>query len=191
MKVIIAGSRQIEDYDALKALIDSTEWTIEEVVSGGCRGVDMMGERWAKDQGIPVRPFVADWARLGREAGELRNRDMAHYADGLILLWDAKSPGASCMLREAAKAGIPVRHQVYGFDIGSIDKIEQDILNYYWSGKSRLVFQHTHWEWETADEEAPVIAQEAVNALINKGLLEEATLTILRAPRSESASALA
>lgn len=189
-KVIIAGSRQIEDYDALKALIETVGWDIGEVVSGGCRGVDTMGEQWAAEHGVPVRPFVADWAHHGREAGELRNREMAHYADALILLWDAKSPGASCMLREAAKAGIPVRHQVYGFDIASIDATEQAILDYYWSGKGRLVFGHSHWEWETADEDAPVIAQEAVSALINKGLLEEATLTVLRAPRPESSSAL-
>ena len=190
MKVIIAGSRQIEDYETLSALIDAVGWDITEVVSGGCRGVDMMGERWAEEHGVPVRTFVADWARLGREAGELRNRDMANYADALILLWDAKSPGASCMLRESAKAGIAVRHQVYGFDMADIDAVEQAILDYYWSGKGRLVFGHDHWEWETADINAPVVAQEAVNALIQKGLLEEATLTVLRAPRPDTSSTL-
>lgn len=191
MKVIIAGSREIEDYEALKALIEAIGWDIDEVVSGGCRGVDSMGEQWAAEHDVPVRTFVADWAHHGREAGELRNREMARYADGLILLWDAKSPGSSCMLREASKMGIPVRHQVHGFDLGSIDAVEQAILDYYWSGKGRLVFAHSHWEWETADENAPTVAQEAVNALINKGLLEEATLTVLRAPRPQSSSPLA
>lgn len=191
MKVIIAGSRHIIDDEALKALIESTGWDIEEVVSGGCRGVDVMGEQWAQEQGIPVRTFNADWARFGREAGELRNREMAEYADGLILLWDAKSPGASCMMREAAKAGIPIRHHVYGLDIADVSAVEQAILDYYWSGKGRLVFQHSHWEWETADVDAPTVSQEAVNALINQGLLEEATLTVLRQPHSKMHSTLA
>lgn len=191
MKVIIAGSRHIDNYEALKALIDSTGWTIDEVVSGGCRGVDMMGEQWAAEHDIPVRTFVADWAQYGREAGELRNREMANYADGLILLWDAKSPGASCMLRESAKAGIPIHHHVDGINIANIGEVEQQILEYYWSGKGRLVFQHSHWEWETADPDAPKIVQEAIHSLINQGLLEEATLTILRQPHSKMHSTLA
>ena len=191
MKVIIAGSRHITDYEALKALIEHTGWDIEEVVSGGCRGVDIMGEQWAAEHSIPVRTFVADWARFGREAGELRNREMANYADALILLWDAKSPGASCMLRESAKADIPIQHLVHGLDIANMNAVEQAILDYYWSGKGRLVFQHSHWEWETADADAPKISQEAVNALIEQGLLEEATLTILRQPHAKMHSTLA
>jgi len=191
MKVIIAGSRHITDYGALKALVENTGWDIEEVVSGGCRGVDVMGEQWAEERGIPVRTFVADWARFGREAGELRNREMANYADGLILLWDAKSPGASCMLRESAKAGIPIHHRVDGIDIANMGTVEQAILDYYWSGKGRLVFQHSHWEWETADADAPTVSQEAVSSLIKQDLLEEATLTILRQPHSKTHSALA
>lgn len=191
MKVIIAGSRHIEDYETLTALIEATGWDIQEVVSGGCRGVDMMGEQWAAEHEIPVRHFVADWAQYGREAGELRNREMASYADGLILLWDAKSPGASCMMREAAKAGIPIHHRVDGLDIHDMGAAEQAVLDYYWSGKGRLVFQHNHWEWETAELDAPQISQEVVNALITQGLLEEATLTILRQPHSKLHSTLA
>jgi len=191
MKVIIAGSRHITDYDALKKLIEQTEWDIQEVVSGGCRGVDVMGEQWAKEHAIPVREFIADWARYGREAGELRNREMAKYADGLILLWDAKSPGASCMLRESAKADIPIQHHIQGLNISNIGQLEQKTLDYYWSGKGRLVFRHNHWEWENADVEAPIVSQEIVSSLINQGLLEEATLTILRPPQSQIHSPLA
>ncbi len=191
MKVIIAGSRHITDAEALESLIESTGWDIEEVVSGGCRGVDTLGEEWAQKRGIPVRAFAADWARYGREAGELRNREMAQYADGLILLWDAKSPGASCMLRESAKADIPIRHAVYGLDNVDIGAVEQAILEYYWSGKGRLVFQHSHWEWETADADAPNVSQEAITSLIEQGLLEEATLTVLRQPHNKTHSTLA
>lgn len=191
MKVIIAGSRHIIDYEALKTLVENTGWDIEEVVSGGCRGVDVMGEQWAEERGIPVRTFAADWARYGREAGELRNREMASYADGLILLWDAKSPGASCMLRESAKADIPIRHHIAGLEIADIGAMEQAILDYYWAGKGRLVFQHNHWEWETADADAPTFSQEAINALIQQNLLEQATLTVLHQPHSKTHSTLA
>lgn len=191
MKVIIAGSRHIEDYDVLKELIESSGWDIDEVVSGGCRGVDEMGERWARENDIPVRGFAADWAKYGREAGELRNREMAQYADGLILLWDAKSPGASCMMRESARADIPIRHHVYGLNLADIGSAEQAVMGYYWSGKGRLVHRHSHWEWEQADGDAPEVCEEIVHSLIEQGLLEEATLRVLHAPHSKMHSALA
>lgn len=191
MKVIIAGSRQIEDYDTLLALIEDTGWDIEEVVSGGCRGVDKMGERWAEERGIPVNVFNADWGQYGREAGELRNRDMAEYADGLILFWDGKSPGAGCMLREAAKAEIQIRHHVLGTNLRDMAEPERELLDYIWEGKGRLVYGHSHWEWEVADKDAPAVLQEAVEGLISKGVLQPATLTVLQPAKSASQSRFA
>ena len=191
MKVIIAGSRTITDSDTLGALIDTVGWDITEVVSGGCRGVDEMGEDWAKARDIPVKQFVADWAHYGREAGELRNREMAHYAEGLILLWDGKSPGASCMLRESARAGIDIRHQVYGVDLSEMHEQEKSILEYIWSGSGRLIFAHSHWEWETANENAPHVTEEAVHALVEQGMLEQSTLTVLQPVRDKRHSKFA
>lgn len=180
MKVIVAGSRQIEDFETLQALIADTDWPIEEVVSGGCRGVDMMGERWAGEHDIPVRGFIADWGHYGREAGELRNREMAAYADGLILLWDGKSPGASCMMREAARAGIKIRHHVIGTDLHDMAEAERAVLEYIWRGQGRLIHRHDHWEWETADADAPPVQQGVIDGLITQGLLEQSTLTVLQ-----------
>ncbi|WP_085902158.1 SLOG family protein [Kiloniella majae] len=185
MKVIIAGSRTINDYNALESFVEGVDWPIEEVVSGGCRGVDTLGEQWAKKNDISKKVLHADWVKYGREAGELRNREMANYADGLILLWDGKSPGASCMLREAAKAGIKIHHQIYGFDWQEMEQAEKTILDYYWSGKGRLVFQHSHWEWEIASPDAPAIPQEAINGLIEQGFLKEDTITVLKPVRED------
>ena len=61
MKVIIAGSRNINDDAALAELINNVGWDVTEVVSGNCHGVDMMGEQWADTQNIPVKQFMADW----------------------------------------------------------------------------------------------------------------------------------
>ncbi|MEH6631836.1 MAG: SLOG family protein [Halopseudomonas aestusnigri] len=191
MKVIIAGSRTIDDYEALVTFVESIGWPIEEIVSGGCRGVDELGERWAESKSISKKVLHADWAKYGREAGELRNRDMAKYADGLILLWDGKSPGASCMLRESSRAGIEIHHQIYGLDWKEIEQAEKAILEYYWSGKGRLAFQHNHWEWEVVDPNAPPILQGAIPGLIERGFLEEETITVLRSVREGYHSKLA
>lgn len=179
MKTIIAGSRHINDYEALKKAIDLAEWDITEVVSGNCRGVDCMGEQWAEENGVPVKVFPADWITYGRTAGELRNRQMAEYADGLILLWDGRSPGASCMLRESTKAGIEIHSNIYGMDMKALDDHEQDILKYYWEGRGRLIYVDGHWSWEEADAEAPEADPFAIMSLVRKGLMQQKEVTLL------------
>jgi len=179
MKTIIAGSRQIEDVEALKQTIADAGWEIEEVVSGTCRGVDVMGEEWAHDNEIALKQFPADWITHGRMAGELRNREMAEYADGLILLWDGQSPGASCMLREANRAGIKIHSQIYGLDMQRLSEIEQAIINYYNMGKGRIVYENESWDWEVADEEAPQLSSAIISELIRQEILVSKTIQVL------------
>jgi hypothetical protein len=61
MKVIIAGSRTVSDIAKLERAIEMCGFEITEVVSGGARGVDTMGEHWANKERIPIRRFPANW----------------------------------------------------------------------------------------------------------------------------------
>lgn len=108
MKVIIAGSREVTDYPTILRAIVAADFDITEVVSGGARGVDRLGERYAQLQGIPVKVFAADWSEFGKAAGPMRNREMAHYADALIALWDGESRGTKSMIQLARAAGLRV-----------------------------------------------------------------------------------
>lgn len=104
MKVIIAGSRSIADYALVEeAILESPFW-ITEVVSGAARGVDLIGEEWADNTLTPVKRFPADWNRLGKSAGMVRNREMAEYADALIAVWDGTSYGTRHMIAYMRKA---------------------------------------------------------------------------------------
>lgn len=98
MRVIIAGSRDITSYDFVCEAIKESGFHITEVVSGTARGVDQLGERWAKDNGVPVIYFPADWNKFGKSAGYLRNLDMGNYGDALIACWDGKSKGTGHMV---------------------------------------------------------------------------------------------
>ena len=98
MKVIIAGSRGITDYDFICLCVQESCFDIREVVSGTARGVDQLGERWAKENGIPVAKFPADWDKHKKAAGYVRNTDMGEYADGLIAVWDGSSKGTKHMI---------------------------------------------------------------------------------------------
>ena len=108
MKTIIAGSRGMDNYDFIKTTIIESGFEITEVVSGGARGVDRLGERYAKEMGIPIKQFIPDWDGLGKKAGHVRNREMGDYADALIALWDGESKGTKGMIEYANKKGLKV-----------------------------------------------------------------------------------
>lgn len=103
MKVIIAGSRNIVDYEVVKEAIEESQFTIKKVVSGGAKGVDALGERYADEMNIPLVIFFADWNTHGRSAGPIRNKKMAENADALIAIWDGRSRGTKNMIETAQK----------------------------------------------------------------------------------------
>ncbi len=109
MRVIIAGSRDIHDYDRVAAHIKSTGFKITEVVSGKCSGVDALGERWAIENKIPVKEFPALWHAHGKAAGPIRNKQMAEYADALIVVTTGESRGSMNMIDNMNRLGKPVR----------------------------------------------------------------------------------
>lgn len=119
MKLIIAGGRDFNDKVlATKAfgafeqeILERTgvERPFKEVVSGGARGADRVGEFVANLYNIPVKQFIPDWEGLGKKAGHVRNHAMGDYADALLAFWDGSSRGTAGMIRYAQKLGIYVK----------------------------------------------------------------------------------
>ena len=112
MTTIVAGSRQGIIYDDVLKAMETCPWTPTEIVSGKARGVDTMGEQWAKENGIPIKEFPADWDKWGRRAGYLRNTAMADYADALVCVWDGKSKGSRHMINIAEEKGLKIHIHV-------------------------------------------------------------------------------
>ena len=116
MKIIIAGGRDINDYEIVKTTIEDSPFNkqITEVISGGCRGIDMLGQKWAEDNNIPFRIFFPDWDIHGKSAGPIRNENMIKKgnADGLIIIWDGKSIGSKNMKKLAQKYNIKIYEKI-------------------------------------------------------------------------------
>lgn len=110
MRVIIAGSSSITSYDEVFAAIRASGFMYEitTVISGGAIGVDSVGEEWAREQGIPVERFPAEWSKYGKMAGFKRNTDMAMVADALIAVWNGKSSGTKHMIGMANEMDMEV-----------------------------------------------------------------------------------
>lgn len=107
-RVIIAGSRTLDDVALVRRAVEASGFTVTSVISGGARGVDACGKAWAADNGIPVEQMHAEWNRYGRAAGPIRNRQMAEQADALIAVWDGESRGTRHMIEEARRRGLAV-----------------------------------------------------------------------------------
>lgn len=90
---------------AVEAAIAKSGFEITELVSGNAPGVDVMGEVWAVNKGIPVRRFPANW-NLGPQAGPVRNQQMAEYAEALVAVWKDGSAGTADMIRRAKERGL-------------------------------------------------------------------------------------
>lgn len=114
MKVIIAGSREGFTIEDVRIAVLNREFygAITEVVSGAARGVDRLGEQWAKENDIPIKQFIPDWDGLGKKAGHVRNREMGDYADALIVVIIDDSKGSVGMYEYATKKGLKV-HAVW------------------------------------------------------------------------------
>jgi len=83
-----------------------------EIVSGRARGIDILGERYAKENNLKLKLFPADWDQYGKRAGYLRNKQMAEYADALILIWDGKSRGSQMMLELAKQYKLKIYEKI-------------------------------------------------------------------------------
>lgn len=129
MRLLIAGSRTIKDYQWLCNAIGRfcfenavSADQITEVVSGKePNGVDGLGERWAKEHGIPVKPFPAKWrtgaGNIDYSAGPQRNSLMALYADAAIILRrprHLKSNGSDDMYNKMKHLNKPVYREIEG-----------------------------------------------------------------------------
>lgn len=110
-KVIIAGCRDFTDYALLCSFADEALAGTEnvEIISGGARGADALGERYARERGRRLKVFPADWKKWGAAAGPIRNGQMADYADALIAFWDGRSAGTRDMIRKAEDRGLRVQ----------------------------------------------------------------------------------
>ena len=117
LRVIIAGSREFNDYDLLKKTMDNVLANVRDditMVCGQARGADTLGEQYAKERGYAVQYFPADWNRYGKVAGYIRNTVMAKNADALVAFWDGQSSGTRHMIQTAQSLGLKVRVKTYG-----------------------------------------------------------------------------
>lgn len=102
-KVVIAGGRDFNNFDGLCNVMDrvlrervKTDRIV--IISGGARGADTLGERYARLRNFGLTKVKADWNKHGKSAGFIRNKEMLLLTDAVVCFWDKKSKGTKHMI---------------------------------------------------------------------------------------------
>jgi predicted Rossmann fold nucleotide-binding protein DprA/Smf involved in DNA uptake len=108
VKVAVIGSRNFANTRLLADVLEEYRPTMTALVSGGARGADKLGERWANKHGIATEIFHPDHKRY-KHAYHPRNRLIVEAADLVVAFWDGHSTGTAYTMGYAKRLGKPVR----------------------------------------------------------------------------------
>lgn len=108
MKLIIAGSRTFTDYQCLCQVLTPERHRITQVLTGGERGAELLGYRWAWKHTVMHQRFRANWERFGKAAGVRRNHQLAQTGDILIVFGHPTAPGTAHLIQCMRSLGKPV-----------------------------------------------------------------------------------
>jgi len=103
MKIAVIGSRSFNDYNLMKTVLAGFD--IAVIISGGARGADTLGRRYAVENGIKIVEYLPEYDKYGRGAPLVRNKQIVDASDYVIAFWDGKSRGTKHTLEYAKKQG--------------------------------------------------------------------------------------
>lgn len=101
MKLAIIGSRGLHIEDLEKYIPED----VDEIVSGGARGVDRDAEGYAKKMGIKLTVFLPQYSLYRGGAPHVRNKQIVDYADEVLAFWDGCSRGTNGVIAYCLKIG--------------------------------------------------------------------------------------
>jgi hypothetical protein len=110
VRVLVCGDRNWSNESVIRQVIDSLpERTV--VIEGAARGADSIAGKCAKERGLEVLEFPANWSVYGKVAGFIRNRQMLTEGKPDIVVGFheniVESKGTKDMLEASRQAGLP------------------------------------------------------------------------------------
>ncbi len=105
MTLAIIGSRDCPAVDIEEYLDEMPD----AIVSGGAKGADTYAREFAEKKGIRLIEHLPDYAKYGKVAPLVRNRQIIDCCDEVLAFWDGKSKGTKYTIDYAKKMGKPVR----------------------------------------------------------------------------------
>lgn len=108
IRLLVTGSRGWTDYKTIFAYLQKLRPAL--VIHGGAMGADLHAGRAAREIGIPVCIFPANWSHYGKSAGSIRNEEMLSLSNPTqgVAFWDGHSSGTVHMIRLCQHKGVPL-----------------------------------------------------------------------------------
>lgn len=114
MRLAIIGGRDFNGYSLLLDYLTSfffnslpQEFRFETIISGGAKGADSLGERFAHDYKLGLEIYKSEWGKYGKSAGFRRNQTIVDNCDMVLAFWDGQSRGTADTIEKAKKAKKP------------------------------------------------------------------------------------
>ena len=99
MRLLIAGSRQINDFDFTEYISDD----VDTILSGGAKGIDTLAEAFADKHRFSKIILRPQYKTYGKAAPLKRNEDLIKMADKILVIWDGNSKGTKYTINYAKK----------------------------------------------------------------------------------------
>ena len=109
MKLMIAGSRSITEFDLSSFVPEDTHL----IISGGADGIDTVAECFADKKRISKLILRPRYDLYGKAAPLKRNEEMVDLADKILVVWDGKSKGSAYTASYAKKKNKDIRIVTY------------------------------------------------------------------------------
>ena len=104
MKLLIAGSRSITDFDLSPYIPED----VDLILTGGANGIDTLAEAYADKHRISKLIMRPQYKLFHRGAPLKRNDRMVELCDKVLVIWDGTSHGTKHTIDYANKLGKPV-----------------------------------------------------------------------------------
>lgn len=119
MRIMVTGSRNWEDVDAIRNALRQVSAEHVILMHGDCSGTDRIAAKIARHElGWEVQAYPANWKEHGKAAGPIRNHQMLSMGPELVIAFpSASSRGTQDAIRQARLLGIevwiPAEHPIY------------------------------------------------------------------------------
>lgn len=109
-RILVCGGRDYDDKDKVYKILDQavTKYGDIHIIHGAASGADNLAGDWAHDRMMAWTSYPADWKKLGKRAGYVRNVQMLNEGKPDLVIAFPGGTGTKMMINLANAAKVPV-----------------------------------------------------------------------------------